>query len=165
MPLYPGKSNIGRNIKTEEKAGKPYRQALAIALNTAKVPKARKHASGGIVGPLSGVTPGRADKLPVDVPAGSHVIPADVVAALGDGNSNAGLVVLDKKFGRKRRAAGGRVVPCALSDGEYIVSPEEVMAAGGGDPRRGHAALDHFIVSTRQRYQSHLAKLPGPVKS
>jgi hypothetical protein len=35
MPLLPGKKNIGNNIRTEEAAGKPYAQALAIALNTA----------------------------------------------------------------------------------------------------------------------------------
>lgn len=37
MPLYPGKENIGKNIKTEKKAGKPQRQAIAIALSKAKM--------------------------------------------------------------------------------------------------------------------------------
>lgn len=36
MPLLPGKKNIGTNIKTEEAAGKPRKQAIAIALNTAR---------------------------------------------------------------------------------------------------------------------------------
>lgn len=36
MPLYEGKKNIGRNIKTEMKAGKPQRQAIAIALSKAR---------------------------------------------------------------------------------------------------------------------------------
>lgn len=46
MPLEKSKSKeaIGRNIKTEEQAGKPKKQAVAIALNTAreagaKIPK------------------------------------------------------------------------------------------------------------------------------
>lgn len=46
MPLDQGTSHeaIGRNIKTELKAGKPRKQAIAIALNTArengaKIPK------------------------------------------------------------------------------------------------------------------------------
>jgi Family of unknown function (DUF6496) len=44
MPLLKGKKNIGHNIKAEEKAGKPKKQAIAIALNTArksgaKIPK------------------------------------------------------------------------------------------------------------------------------
>jgi hypothetical protein len=39
MPLLKGKANIGRNIETEEGAGKPHDQALAIALRVAGVPK------------------------------------------------------------------------------------------------------------------------------
>lgn len=36
MPLYAGKENIGRNIKTEQAAGKPHKQAVAIALSVAR---------------------------------------------------------------------------------------------------------------------------------
>ncbi len=36
MPLKPGKKNIGLNIKTEESAGKPRKEAIAIALNVAR---------------------------------------------------------------------------------------------------------------------------------
>lgn len=36
MPLYGGKSNIGKNIKTEEAHGKPHKQAVAIALDVAR---------------------------------------------------------------------------------------------------------------------------------
>ncbi len=36
MPLLPGKTNIGKNIKTEVTAGKPQKQAVAIALNKAR---------------------------------------------------------------------------------------------------------------------------------
>lgn len=49
MPLVRGKSkdSIGKNIKTEERAGKPLAQARAIALNVArdsgaKIPKKGK---------------------------------------------------------------------------------------------------------------------------
>lgn len=35
MPLYKGKKNIGKNIKKEMKAGKPRKQAIAIALSVA----------------------------------------------------------------------------------------------------------------------------------
>lgn len=49
MPLLKSKSKeaIGENIKTEQEAGKPHKQAIAIALNTAReagahVPKAKE---------------------------------------------------------------------------------------------------------------------------
>ena len=35
-PLYGGKKNIGKNIKTEIKAGRPRKQAIAIAISVAK---------------------------------------------------------------------------------------------------------------------------------
>lgn len=50
MPLLKGKENIGTNIRTEEAAGKPHAQALAIALSTAygkrKISKKKPHLSG-----------------------------------------------------------------------------------------------------------------------
>lgn len=42
MPLKSGKKNIGKNIKTEMKHGKSYKQSLAIALNVANPKKKRK---------------------------------------------------------------------------------------------------------------------------
>ena len=42
MPLLKGKANVGANIKTEEAAGKPHKQAIAIALSVAGRKKRRK---------------------------------------------------------------------------------------------------------------------------
>lgn len=42
MPLLKGKKNVGKNIKTEEAAGRPRKQAIAIALNVAGKAKKRK---------------------------------------------------------------------------------------------------------------------------
>jgi len=44
MPLKKGSSKkvIGENIRSEIKAGKPRKQAVAIALHTADVPRKKK---------------------------------------------------------------------------------------------------------------------------
>ena len=40
-PLLRGKANVGTNIKTELAAGKPRKQAIAIALNVARKSKGK----------------------------------------------------------------------------------------------------------------------------
>jgi hypothetical protein len=70
----------------------------------------QSRANGGHVGALRGATGGRADELPMSVPNDSHVIPADVVSALGDGNTEAGFKVLENMFpesSRPSKAFGG----------------------------------------------------------
>jgi len=44
MPIKKGysKKTVSQNIKTEMKAGKPQKQAIAIALETARTAKAKK---------------------------------------------------------------------------------------------------------------------------
>ena len=72
MPLKRGtsKKTISSNIKTEMRAGKPKRQAVAIALNTARRPKKpKKLAKGGPVKakkPKSSTT-GRIGQKPVKI--------------------------------------------------------------------------------------------------
>jgi hypothetical protein len=188
MPLKAGKKNIGANIREMEAHGHKHSQAVAAALRTAY-----DRANGGKVraGALDGKTQGRADDLPIDVPNGSHVIPADVVAALGDGNTRAGFAVLEQMFPHSKRAKfkkGGKVsapkgfgfgksaafglasggkaptVGINASDGEFVVVPDDVAEKGRGDVDHGHNILDHFIVHTRKQYAHKLSKLPGPEK-
>lgn len=128
---------------------------------------ARRYASGGAVhaGPVLGTSDGRDDDVPMDVGAGSYVIPADCVAALGDGNSQAGMTKLAAAFGSSssKRAAGG-AVPIAISHGEFVVGPEEVARLGKGDLKRGHGVLDATVKKVRSDYVGHLKSLPGPAK-
>jgi hypothetical protein len=54
MPLFKSKSDkaVGKNIRAERKAGKPQKQAVAIALNVQREAKKRKNATnheGGLV--------------------------------------------------------------------------------------------------------------------
>jgi hypothetical protein len=54
MPLIKsaGKKAVGENIKTEMKAGKPQKQAIAIALSTQRAAR-KKHAKGGMARKMS----------------------------------------------------------------------------------------------------------------
>jgi lysozyme len=60
---------------------------------------ARQEARGMThAGPLMSAVPGRTDQLPISVKAGSYVVPADVVSALGEGNTSAGNNILKAMF-------------------------------------------------------------------
>ena len=54
--------------------------------------------------------PGRTDDLEISVPGESFVVPADIVSALGQGNTEAGFKQLELLFPEPRdgRAAGGK---------------------------------------------------------
>jgi len=49
-------------------------------------------------GPIHSAVAGRTDHLPVHVPSGSYVIPADVISGMGEGNTNAGFKILKRVF-------------------------------------------------------------------
>lgn len=139
------------------------------------------------VGPIHSSVAGRTDHLPATVPSGSYVLPADIVSGLGEGNTIAGFKVLRRVFGGQPyskarnpygrssdpydeplpRAAGGDVpkVGIVAAGGEHVLSPEQVMAIGGGDLDTGHRVLDQFVLRSRKELVDTLKKLPGPAKS
>lgn len=187
MPLIKSgsKKAVSTNIRTEMAAGKPQKQAVAIALETAR---RAKRAAGGAVGHVytGGIVsdvPGRTDKHPMDVESGSYVVPADIVSGMGQGNTLAGLNKLAAKFGaspfgkpvpKRRRAAGGisgfpaevdvDAVPIIAAGGEYVITPDRVAALGGGSLKRGHEMLDRWVLSERKKLIDTLKNLPGPAK-
>jgi hypothetical protein len=127
------------------------------------------HQSNVYVGPIKTDGPGRFDNVDMNVAADSFVIPADVVSALGQGNSEAGYRVLDHLFGPHgvtERADGGQVqaVPIVAAGGEYVVSPGQVARVGSGNPKRGHSILDGFVRQVRADHIKTLKKLPGPAR-
>jgi hypothetical protein len=97
-------------------AGHPQKQAIAAALNAARSARA----SGGYgsttedpvsffggaaktsekvhKGPIHSPVAGRTDHLPMHVESGSYVIPADIISAMGEGNSMAGFKVAKDIF-------------------------------------------------------------------
>jgi hypothetical protein len=221
MPLKSGasKTTISSNISELMGTGKyPQKQAVAIALSEAR----RSHkALGGMnvgtttqtttsptaffggkprnankihVGAIHSSVAGRTDHLPVHVWAGSYVIPADIISAMGEGNTMAGFKVAKQIFDRpkymsglpgipsfmmngpgskaipdlpKKKADGGSVleaVPVVLAGGEYVIHPKHVERIGGGDMDKGHAILDAYVKGMRAKTVKTLQKLPGPKK-
>src|SRR5262249_41748133 len=63
----------------------------------------------------------------------------------------------------------GEPVPIAAAGGEEVLSPDEIMnwmAKNGMKPdlKKGHAALDKWVVENRKEHIKTLKKLPGPAK-
>lgn len=182
MPLKKGSSQktVSSNIGELVSSGRPQKQAVAIALDTARharaaggmlrMPKPPKGPSGVHLGAIHSPVAGRTDHLPMHVPSGSYVIPADIVSSLGEGNTMAGYRAVKMMFKGApygAYAAGGGVgepVPIVAAGGEYVLSPDEVMWAGGGDLDAGHRSLDKWITDTRKDLIDTLKKLPGPRK-
>lgn len=68
-----------------------------------------------------------------------------------------------KGGGVQGKDAPGASVPVALSHGEIVVMPQDVMWIGGGNLRKGHRVLDAWVQSERKKQIKKLASLPGPV--
>ena len=116
--------------------------------------------------------PGRTDKLPISVKAGSYVIPSDIVSAIGDGNSAAGNAAMNYLIGHVTQnaqlgnapqlAADGAEIPIIAAGGEYVVDPAAVAHIGGGNLEKGHNLLDKFVREIRKLHIKTLRNLPGP---
>jgi len=195
MPLKKGSSFavVSSNIGELVKSGHPQKQAIAIALSESR----KRRAAGGAsffgnsspmtekihVGPIRSPVAGRTDHLPMHVHSGSYVIPADIISAMGEGNTEAGFKVAntiftpmtdmsgmpgaDAQLGLPGKAEGGSIgppVPIVAAGGEYVIHPKDVTRMGGGDIDRGHRELDSFVKLMRAKTVQTLRKLPGPKK-
>ncbi len=131
--------------------------------------------------------PGRTDRIPAKVPSGSYVIPADIVAHKGQGNTLAGAAKISSMFkigmpkghssiprppALHKYADGGNVgqpVDIVTAGGEMLMHPEDVQYAslannGDGSLRDGHNLLDAWVKQERKNSIAALKKLPGPKK-
>ena len=191
MPLKKGSSQkiVSSNIKELMDTGRPQKQAIAIALSESR----KKRASGGNsmpkvpkvpsapvgagikphVGPIHSSVAGRTDHLPMHVPSGSYVIPADIISAMGEGNTMAGFKIMNditKMYGGmpKAFASGGMAgekVPIVAAGGEYVIPPEVVINVGNGDMNAGHTELDDFVLKMRAKTVKTLKGLAAPKKN
>ena len=134
-------------------------------------------------GPIHSTVAGRTDHLPMHVASGSYVIPADIISAMGEGNSMAGFKIAKSIFARSgpsdqdigampygqpapHKADGGATdaVPIVAAGGEYVIPPEDVAHIGGGFVDDGHKILDAFVKKMRKKTIKTLQSLPGPKK-
>lgn len=116
-------------------------------------------------GALRHSDPGRTDTLKISVPSESFVVPADVVSAIGEGNTENGFKKLTQMYPPPppQYAAGGKV-PIMAASGEFIIHPDHVKRIGGGDMKKGHAALNDFVGIVRKKTIKKIKSLPGPHK-
>lgn len=99
--------------------------------------------SGPALGFLVGSTPGRGDAIDTTAPAGSHVIPADVVAGLGEGNSIAGAARMDDVI---RSGPGGVALPRVTRGRGIPRPPAPFHDARGGPVRHGQEPAENTPV-------------------
>jgi len=175
MPLKHGSSQatISQNISEMSRAGHPHDQAVAAALNIARSGKAHGGNSDGNgrniihTGPIHSSVAGRTDHLPMHVPAGAYVIPAEEVAYIGEGNTLAGFKAIDawvEKYHDPHFTNAGKPVPIVAAGGEYVIPPQAVVGRGigDGDLAKGHRVLDQYVMKLRKKHIKTLQKLPGP---
>ncbi len=103
---------------------------------------------------------------PPMVRPGAYIVPADVVAAKGNGSTQAGAQAYAQLGGELIQGPGdgrsdsvpalGPDGPIALSNGEVHISPLGVAMAGGPQ------ILDRDVLDTRNSFGRHLDVLPPP---
>jgi hypothetical protein len=126
MALIQGKSkkSFGKNVATEESAGKPKKQSLAIAFSVQDKNKRKKFASGGPVSAKSESRPSTQDSD--EIPSGAHAMGAQTPNFHDEPQANIDLVPTPEEMAmlkdrRAKMAAGG-----------FVGSPESDWTGGYG---------------------------------
>jgi len=98
-----------------------------------------------------------------DMASDAFIVPADVVSALGNGSTDAGIRLLNQYLGQAIPIEGEGdglsddipatiegEQPARVADGEVYIPPEKVAELGGGDPERGAAMLYAMMDKIRE---------------
>jgi hypothetical protein len=120
------------------------------------------YADGGVVdGPATGDLPvagfippgsapsGNTDGLTAPLPQGGFVLPADTVSLLGNGDPQRGAQHLDRVLPPR----GPLTMPATLgrvSDGEYVLHPNQLSGLAGGDAAAGVSLLHDLAARGRR---------------
>jgi hypothetical protein len=119
--LDPSKASIiDHGFKHGGKIARAYGGELTTAVDVDP-----KRAPDLHTGPIHSSVAGRTDHLPMHVPSGSYVLPADIVSAMGEGNTMAG-------FKQVQRIFGG--APYGGGKGPYGRPTKGIPYGGGGIP-------------------------------
>lgn len=93
------------------------------------------HMTGHPSGVINSAVAGRTDKLPINLPMGSHVVPADVLSGMGQGATNAGAAAFDRMV---HAGPYGTRLPSPKLGGSQPVRMPRILAgshlARGGEP-------------------------------
>lgn len=108
--------------------------AIEEALRIAKMPSHAAPAHAAKVDPVKGIdfpgglikapVHGRTDKIPLNIPSGSYVLPADIVSAMGQGNTDAGAAAIQEVM---------KDAPYHANHGAYGTDPSATNH-GAGNP-------------------------------
>lgn len=131
-------------------------------------------------GPIKSVVGGRTDHLPMNVAAGSHVIPADVVSGMGQGNTANGHAQLNHMFsggpygsstpkmGHPRLPSAPKIkfkkggntpesdngpVPIMAAGGEHVLTPAQVKMASLMVGGNGDPEHGHAVIDAWIRHR------------
>ena len=106
-----------------------------------------------------GITKGQDDRVPTTLREGDFVLTADVVSSLGDGNSRAGANILQQMINQvsstqhptlvKKINNSAAPIKALVSDGEFVVPKNVVLAVGQGDLDKGARVFQNLMKKVR----------------
>lgn len=117
-------------------------------------------------GPIHSSVAGRTDHLPMHVASGSYVIPADIISAMGEGNSMAGFKVAKNIFSAPGPyGQSAESLPYGASGMPYgVPSPKKADGGAAAAPNVGYELVKKLAFSGSGNGTSLAAPAPAAAK-